>query len=309
MKILISTSSFGKDIRTPLSILEKAGFEVHLNPHGRQLTIEESKELLQGKVGLIAGTEKLNEEVLSTATDLKYLVRLGTGMDNVDFNITNQKGIVVENTPNAHVDGVAELALAGILNSFRSIAWNDQQIKAGNWVKPMGALLKCKTVGLIGFGKVAKRLSLLLQPFLCNIIAFDPFFDEEFAKKWGIQQVPLETILEKSNVISLHLPFSEDNRNIINAASFSRMKNDVLIVNSSRGGLIDEASLFDFLKNNSSAKAYLDTFEKEPYNGKLCSLDNVLMTGHIGTYAKEVRLSMEMEAAQKMIDFFNKNEQ
>ena len=308
MKILISTSSFGKENRLPLNLLEEAGFEVQLNPFGRQLTVDESKELLQGIKGVIAGTEKLNDEALSTAKVLKYLVRLGTGMDNVDFNITNQKGIVVENTPNAHVDGVAELTLAGILNSLRSISWNDAQIKSGNWAKPMGSLLKGKTVGLIGLGKIAKRLTLLLQPFACNILAYDPFFDEEFANKWGVQQASMETILHESNVISLHLPFSIENKYIINAASFSKMKQDVLLVNTARGGLINEDALFDFLNINQNAKAYLDTFESEPYNGKLCQLVNVLMTGHIGTYAKEVRLIMEMEAAEKLINFFAKNE-
>lgn len=308
MKILISTSSFGKENRMPLSLLEEAGFEVQLNPFGRQLTVNESKDLLQGKIGVIAGTEKLNDEALCTAKELKYLVRLGTGMDNVDFNITNQKGIVVENTPNAHVDGVAELTLAGIINSLRSISWNDAQIKSGNWAKPMGSLLKGKTVGLIGFGKIAKRLTLLLQPFACNILAYDPFFDDEFANKWGVQQAIMETILHESSVISLHLPFSSENKNIINAASFSKMKQDVLLVNTARGGLIDEGALFDFLNINQNAKAYLDTFESEPYNGKLCQLVNVLMTGHIGTYAKEVRLTMEMEAAEKLINFFAKNE-
>ena len=239
---------------------------------------------------------------------MKYLIRLGTGMDNVDFNITGRKGIIVENTPNAHVDGVAELALAGILNSLRSIAWNDAQIRAGKWVKPMGSLLNGKTVGLIGFGKIAKRLTHLLQPFACNILAYDPFFDDEFANKWGVQQASMETILHESNVISLHLPFSSENKNIINAASFSKMKTDVLLINTARGGLIDESALFDFLNINQNAKAYLDTFESEPYNGKLCQLVNVLMTGHIGTYAKEVRLTMEMEAAEKLINFFAKNE-
>jgi D-3-phosphoglycerate dehydrogenase len=306
MKILISTSSFGKENETPLNLIKQSGFEVYLNPYGRQLTIDESKDLLVGKVGLIAGTEKLNEEAISAAMDLKYIVRLGTGMDNVDFNITNQKGIEVESTPNAHIDGVAELALGGILNSLRSIAWNDHQIKSGNWIKPMGSLLKGKTIGLIGLGKIAKRLAILLNPFICNILAYDPSFDEEFANKWGIQKTSLDTILENSNIISLHLPFSIENKHIINNASFTKMKKDVLIVNTSRGGLVNESALFDFLKNNSSAKAYLDTFEEEPYKGDLCLLSNVLMTGHIGTYAKEVRLTMEMEAAQKLINFLKK---
>lgn len=304
MNILITTSSFGKEDNEPLLLLQNKGYKVQLNPYGRQLTIEESIALLPNIDGIIAGTEKLNQESLSSANALKYIVRLGTGMDNVDFQTTNLKNITVENTPNAHVDGVAELALSGILNSLRGIAFSDRKIRQGEWAKPMGALLRGKTVGLVGMGKIAKRLIQLLQPFECKILAFDPFFDEKFAQEFNVHNASLNEIYELANIISLHLPFSNENKNIISQAAFDKMKKDVLIVNTSRGGLINEAELFQFLSENKAAKAYLDTFENEPYNGELASLDNVLMTGHIGTYAKEVRKIMELEAAQKLINYF-----
>jgi D-3-phosphoglycerate dehydrogenase len=213
----------------------------------------------------------------------------------------------VENTPNAHVDGVAELAISGILTSLRGIAFSDRKIRQGEWSKPMGALLRGKTVGLIGMGKIAKRLVQLLQPFECKILAFDPFFDEQFALDYNIIKASLDEIYELSNIISLHLPFSNESKNIINHTAFEKMKKDVLIVNTSRGGLINESELFQFLTENKNAKAYLDTFETEPYNGELISLDNILMTGHIGTYAKEVRKIMELEAAQKLINYFQQH--
>lgn len=307
MNIFISTSSFGKEDSTPLELLKREGFNVQTNPYGRQLTIEESASLLDGAVGLIAGTEKLNEDSLANASALKYIVRLGTGMDNVDFTVANAKGIKVENTPDAHVNGVAELALAGILCALRGVSESDRSIRGGNWVKPMGSLLTGKTVGLVGMGKIAKRLIQLLSPFQCRILAYDPYFDEDFARAYNVTSVDLADVYTNSNIISLHLPFSSANKHLVNDASFARMKKDVLVVNTSRGGLINEEHLYNFLSENTAAKAYLDTFEKEPYSGPLNELPNILCTGHIGTYAKEVRLEMEMEAAQKLINYFRES--
>jgi len=307
MNILITTSSFGKEDKEPLILLQNQGYNVQLNPFGRQLTIEESKSLLPKMDGIIAGTEKLNQESLSSANDLRYIVRLGTGMDNVDFHTTNMKNIVVENTPNAHVDGVAELALSGILNSLRGISFSDRKIRQGEWAKPMGALLRGKSIGLIGMGKIAKRLIQLLQPFDCSILAYDPFFDEQFAQEFKVKNSSLDEIYRLSDIISLHLPYSNENKNVIDSIALAKMKKDVLIVNTSRGGLINEVELFQFLTENKNAKAYLDTFETEPYNGELKNLDNILMTGHIGTYAKEVRKIMELEAAQKLINYFQQH--
>ena len=140
-KLLTTTSSFGKVDSTPLQMLEAAGFEVTLNPYARTLSIEESLLTLNDYDALIAGTEKLNAEVLSAASKLKYLCRLGAGMDNVDFEAANRLNIVVENTPSAHVDGVAELTLGGILSCLRSIANAHTNITNGVWEKPMGRLL------------------------------------------------------------------------------------------------------------------------------------------------------------------------
>jgi D-3-phosphoglycerate dehydrogenase len=307
-RILISTSSFGKEDRTPLTLLENAGFNVQLNPHGRQLTIEESKLLLNEIDGLIAGTEKLNGEVLNGNDQLKYIVRLGAGMDNVDSNVTGQLNITLENTPDAHVDGVAELTVGGILASLRGMARSDREIRSGNWVKPMGKLLKGSTVGLIGFGRISKALVKLLAPFNCKILACDPYFDVDFASSCGVKNVSVEDILKTSDIISLHLPFSEQNRNVLDEPAFSLMKKDALIVNTSRGGLIDEDALFKFLSANKGAGAYLDVFENEPYSGPLVALENMLITGHIGTYAREVRLNMELDAAKKIISYFNDHE-
>lgn len=305
-RILTTSSSFGKVDPQPLELLRKEGFEVVLNPHGRKLTIEESKELMPGFDGMIAGTEKLNEEVLSSAESLKYLCRLGAGMDSVDFDAAKKLEVTVENTPSAHVDGVAELTLGGILSCLRSIGPSHANMKQGVWKKPMGTLLTGKSVGIIGLGQVGKRLVELLQPFGVNLMAYDPFKNEDFAAKYKVQYVSLDEIATRSDIITLHIPFTPDAKYLINEGFLNQSKPNLLLVNASRGGLIDEESLFAFLQSNKNASAYLDTFENEPYSGQLCQLENCTLTPHIGSYASEVRIRMEMEAAQNVINFFKK---
>ncbi|MBT8327414.1 MAG: phosphoglycerate dehydrogenase [Bacteroidia bacterium] len=304
-EILISTSSFGKVDATALELLENNGFSVELNPFGSTMTQEQSIELLKNKVGLIAGTEKINALTFDSTNTLKYICRLGTGMDSVDLVEAKKRGIVVENTPDAHIDGVAELCLAGMLDLHRDISLSHSQMKAGVWKKPMGTLLKGKTLGLIGLGKVSKRLIELLQAFDLKIMATDIHWDEEFASKWNIKKTTINEIMEQSDVVSIHIPYSTANRHIIGSRELAMLKNNAKVINTSRGGLVDENALISFLTDNPSARAYIDTFENEPYSGELVKLNNVLVTPHIGSYAKEVRMNMELECANKIIAFFS----
>ncbi|MCE7995991.1 MAG: phosphoglycerate dehydrogenase [Roseivirga sp.] len=305
-RILTTSSSFGKVDPKPLEMLKEAGFEVVLNPHGRKLTIEESKELMPGFDGMIAGTEKLNHEVLSAAPSVKYLCRLGAGMDSVDFDAADALQVKVENTPSAHIDGVAELTLGGILSSLRSIATAHANMTTGLWKKPMGSLLARKIIGIIGLGQVGKRLVELTAPFKVKVLAYDLSPDKAFAEANNIDLVSLDDMAAQADIITLHVPFMKESKGLINADFLSKAKPNLMMVNASRGGLIDEEALFSFLNENQKASAYLDTFESEPYNGPLCSLDNCTLTPHIGSYASEVRVNMETEAAQNVINHFSK---
>lgn len=304
-RILTTSSSFGKVDPEPLNILQEAGFEVVLNPHGRKLTIEESKELMPGFDGLIAGTEKLNYEVLSSAPTLKYLCRLGAGMDSVDFVAADDLGVKVENTASAHIDGVAELTLGGILSSLRSIAAAHANMTTGTWKKPMGSLLTRKTVGIIGLGQVGKRLVEMLGPFRVKILAYDLHPDASFATSNEIDIVSIDDLAKQADIVTLHMPFTKESKGLIGQDFLSKAKANLMVVNAARGGLVDEEALFKFLTENPKASAYLDTFESEPYNGPLCGLSNCTLTPHIGSYASEVRVNMEMEAAKNVIKFFH----
>lgn len=305
-RILTTCSSFGKVANETLAMLQNAGFEVVTNPHGRKLTREESFDLMPGFEAMIAGTEKLDREVLANSPDLKYICRLGTGMDNVDLVAAKELGIVVENTPDAHVKGVAEITLAGILSVARHLHIADARLKKGVWKKHMGRLLEGKKIGLIGLGRVAKHLVRLLQPFEPVIVAIDPHPDHEFAENHGIRFVDKAQLMAESDIISLHIPYTKENDNYINTEEFDLMKDDVILINASRGGLVNEEELFRFLSDNQQAYAFFDTFRDEPYAGQLTTLDNVLLTPHIGSSANETRVEMERAAAQNVINHFNK---
>lgn len=305
-RILTTTSSFGKVSTEPLTLLQNAGIEVVVNPHGRTLKIEESIELMPEFDGLIAGTEKLNQEVFAACSRLKYLCRLGTGMDSVDLKAAAEYNVVVENTPSAHIDGVAELTLGGILSSLRKIGHSHANLKKGIWEKPMGGLLRGKTVGIIGLGQVGKRLVELLKPFHTRVLAYDVYQDHHFANQHSVDFVNLEELAQRSDIISIHTPYSSESHHLINVDFLRLVKSNVLIANASRGGLIDEGALVEFMQKNQGASVYLDTFEKEPYQGVLQEMENCTLTPHIGSYAHEVRIQMEMEAAQKVIKFFSR---
>lgn len=304
-KVLISTSSFGKTGERPLEMLTAAGVEYQLNPYGRKLSPAESAELMAGIDGIIAGTEKMDRELLSNLPKLKIISRVGTGMDAIDLEAAKSLGIKVINTPDAHVEAVAELTLGGILDVFRHVSRAGRMMREGTWRKPMGRLLHGKVVGIIGLGRIGKALVKLLHPFDVTILAHDPYQDSAFAEQYGIEYLDLENLMSQADVVSLHLPYSKERYHLLDERLLGLMRPDAILVNCARGGLVDEDALLAQLQAGKLAGAYLDTFEKEPYQGPLTSVDNVLLTPHIGSYAAECRLRMETEAVENLLGFFD----
>ncbi|MGE0548990.1 MAG: phosphoglycerate dehydrogenase [Kofleriaceae bacterium] len=299
--VAISTSSFGKESSEQIERLRAAGFEIRTNPHGRALTIDEAKQHLTDVVGLIAGTEKLTGDLLKGLPHLKVISRVGAGMDNVDTAAAKQLGISVFNTPDSHVDAVAELTMGGLLSILRMIPASDASIRAGSFSKPMGRLLRSSVVGLIGFGKVARVLARLLGPWNVEILAYDVSRDDDAATSVGATFVELDDLMRRSDIVSLHVPYSKPVHHLIDATRLALLKPNAILVNTARGGLIDESALHAHLERNSKAGAYLDTFESEPYRGPLTKLHNVVLTAHIGSYAREARVRMEREAVDNLL--------
>jgi D-3-phosphoglycerate dehydrogenase len=297
--ILVTTSTFGKNDPDVLNPLAEKGYEYFLNPYGRKLTEEEVIELINKHrpIGMIAGVEPLNRKVMESASGLKSISRLGIGLDNVDLVAAEDMGIAVSNTPDGPTIPVAELTLGMIISLLRQIHISDISIRQGEWRRPYGNLLYGKTVGIIGCGRIGSYLAKLLQSFGCNVLGCDPVCMEEEC----FALVGLDEILQRADIISLHIPYSKANHHFINANRLKQMKEGAYLINTARGGLVDEQALFQSLVSGKLAGAALDGFEQEPYLGKLKDLDNVLMTAHIGSYAKEARIMMEKEAVSNLI--------
>ena len=301
MKVLISSRSFGKINSEPIDALKNAGFEIVVNPYNKKLDEGELIELIGDAVGLIAGTESITENVLNHAKLLKVISRYGVGLDNVDLAAAKNRCIEVYNTPNAPAKAVAELTLSLILNLVRRIPESSQPMKDGIWKPQMGHSLYGKTLGIIGLGRIGKELVKLVQPFNVDIFAYEKYPDADFVESHIIRLGSLEDVLSQSDVVSIHVPLMKETRNIISAKELSLMKHNSVLINTARGGLINEDALISVLKEGTIAGAALDAFENEPYTGDLLNLDNVLLTPHIGTYTEETRMIMEMETVENLI--------
>ena len=300
-KILISTSSFGKYDKSPLESLMNMKCKIDLNPHGRELKECEIKELLNGVEGLIAGTEPLTRKVIYSAQNLKVISRCGIGIDNIDLEAMNERGIKLYRTPEGPALAVAELTLGLILDSLRSISYLNRKIRSGGWEKKMGRLFSGKTVGIVGMGTIGKRLTTLLRPFNCKILARDHVTDMEFARENSINYVHFGELLKESDIVTLHLPLENDTEGLFERNHFLQMKDGAIFINTSRGKIVDEDDLYDVLSDGNIAHACLDVYRNEPYTGKLKKLDNVTLTCHVGSYAKEARMKMEEEAVENLL--------
>lgn len=300
-KVFISTSSFGKVDKAPLSRLREQGFAVQLNPRGRTLSAPEIAAFLADVDGLIAGTEPLTRSVLSQAKRLRVISRCGTGLDNVDLDAAAELGITVVATTQAHVPAVAELTLAGMLALLRQIPQSDRAVRRGEWQKPMGELLQGRTVGIVGLGKVGKAVVRLLQPFGARVLAYDPYPDTAFAREHGVRYTTLVDLVREAEIVSLHLPYQPHLRHLLDRELLACMKPGAYLINTARGGLVDEEALYEFLASGRLAGAFLDTFETEPYRGPLTEAPNVILSPHVGAYAREARLAMENEAVENLL--------
>jgi len=301
-KIFISTSTFAEHSTEPLLMITSHGYESVLNPYKRKLEISESKKNYQDIIGLIAGTEIINKEVLNTAKNLQVISRVGVGLDSVDVEYAKSKGIKIFTTNTDLSIAVAELAVSLIFSLLRKVPVHNAEINNGVWNKKIGNLLYGKKLGIIGLGKIGKRVVELTQGFKLEYFVVDKFKDDVFAEKYNIQYVTMNELLSISDIVTIHLSGSKENVGIINKTHLNRMKKDSIIVNTSRGGIVDETDLHEALEKKVIAGAGLDVFEKEPYAGSLRNMPNVVLTPHIGSFVKEVRGQMELEAVRNLLE-------
>jgi D-3-phosphoglycerate dehydrogenase len=302
-KVLITTSSFSLGNFAQAKSLHDAGISLEMNPHGRRLSEDEIAELVATDViAILAGLEPLTDRVLSNAKSLRVIARCGTGLDSVDLQAASRLGIDVFNTPDAPTQAVAELTIAHMLNSLRHISTTDSNMRSGKWTPTMGSLLATKTVGLIGVGRIGSAVAKLAQAFGTRVIGFDPVVSSHNS----VELLSLDEVLNQADIVSLHVPINDQTHHILNANTISRIKPGSIVVNVSRGGLIDESALHDALKSQHLSGAALDCFEDEPYSGPLLQLPGVRVTAHMGSYARETRDLMEVEASTNLVNGLRK---
>ena len=302
-KVLITTSSFSLGNFAQAKSLHDAGISIEVNPHGRRLSEDEVAELVATDViAILAGLEPLTDRVLSNAKSLRVIARCGTGLDSVDLLAASRLGIDVFNTPDAPTQAVAELTIAHMLNSLRHISTTDSNMRSGKWTPTMGSLLATKTVGLIGVGRIGSAVAKLAQAFGSRVIGFDPVVSSHNS----VELLSLDEVLNQADIVSLHVPINDQTHHIVNASAISRMKPGSIVVNVSRGGLIDESALHDALKSQHLSGAALDCFEDEPYSGPLLQIPGVHVTAHMGSYARETRDLMEVEASSNLVNGLRK---
>lgn len=285
----------------PFDLLSENGYEVINNPYGRKLTEDEVIELAKDCIGIVAGVEPLTPRVMDALPNLKCISRVGVGMDNVDLEYAKQKGIIVVNTPDGPTRGVAELTLAMTLSLLRRIPQADAALHQHKWKKQIGNLFLDKKVGIIGLGRIGKSVAELFRGLKNPVIGYDPFANEAWAKENGVELASFEEVLKQADILTLHVPGNKDKSPVIGATELAMMKDGAFLINIARGGVVDETALYDALKDGKLAGAAIDVYTKEPYDGPLCDLENIIMTPHLGSYAKEGKLQMEIDAVINFI--------
>ncbi len=298
-KIAISTSSFDIEGNAALRELQaRAGVEVVLNPHGRRMTEAEIGALLnRDTVGLIAGLEPLTRGVLEAAKDLRVISRCGVGLDNVDQDAAREYNVDVYTTPDAPSDAVAELTMGLMLAALRGICMVDRALREGQWTRHRGRLLAGQTVGILGLGRIGRRVAELSQAFGARVLACDPVA----APPPGVDTVAYDALLESCDVLCVHLPLTKETRHLIDAGALARLKPGALLINTSRGAVVDEQALVDALESHHLGGAGLDVFEHEPYAGPLTHFDHVVLSAHLGSSTHETRARMEQEAGENLL--------
>ena len=301
--VLATPRSFAKNDIAPLKLLEDCGCTViRLPQNGGDLHTQLLEHLPEAD-GVIAGLEEYDRSMLESAKKLKVISRYGVGYDNIDLKAAAELGIKITNTPGTNSDSVADLAMALMLCAARQVSHMDSVIRAGGKDRPVtGVEMWKKTLGVIGTGRIGKGVIERASGFQMKVLAYDAYPDEKFVAAHNGQYTDLDTIFRESDFITLHAPLTDETRNMVDERRLTMMKPRAVIVNTARGGIIDEDALYNALKNGTIGAAGLDATVVEPPCGSpLATLPNCVLTPHAGAATHEASYNMGMLAAQNLL--------
>ncbi|WP_277679448.1 hydroxyacid dehydrogenase [Gracilibacillus dipsosauri] len=291
-----------------VELLEAAGATIIVPPNDE---VETLLTFIPNIDAILARTEKYPKSIFQKAHRLKIIARHGIGVDNIDLDAATEHGVVVTNTPQANIHSVAELVIALMLAASRKLVAIDREVRKGNFQirnKLFGSELRGKTLGVIGFGNIGRLVAEKCHAaFQMRISVYDPYTTKETVAPYVELKETLETLLNTSDIVTLHVPYVKETHHIINRETLKAMKQNGILINAARGGVVDELALYDALKKNELKGACLDVFEVEPpsKDHPLFSLDNVIVTPHLGAQTDEAYTLLAKMAAEEIIAVMN----
>ena len=301
-KILTTPRSYGKDMPELFAQLEAAGYEVVRNTTGGILEKDAMKEMLADCVGVIVGVDPMDAEVLASAPKLRAIAKYGVGVDNIDMDYCKERGIKVSRTLGANSEAVADYAMALMLAVARKVPEIDRKCRKLNWGKITTRDVSHATLGLFGLGAIGRHVAERAQGFGMKVIAYDPYWPEEFAREHGIERADAETIFKNADFISLHLPLMPDTEGFVGEKELGWMKKDAILINTARGGLVDEKALLKALKEGRIYGAGLDAFAHEPpEDDDWFELDNVVLGSHCAASTRGATQNMGRMATENLL--------
>ncbi|HBT38959.1 MAG: phosphoglycerate dehydrogenase [Pseudothermotoga sp.] len=299
-RVLVLARTFGKYSSEPLKLLQDNGFEIERR---QQVDVDD----LKGFDAVIVGVQKITREMMQNSS-VKIIAKHGVGVDNIDLEAATELGIPVTVTPNANAVSVAELTIGFIFAlSKKLIDLHNTLYQKRQFVSITGLELLGKTLGIVGFGSIGKEVAKRALCLGMRVLVYDPYVEESVLKELGFEKADLDQLLRQSDFVSLHVPLNESTRHLIDREKLSLMKKTAYLINTARGGVVDEEALVEALKNGQIAGAALDVFNAEPLpvDSPFFGCPNVIMTPHVGAHTYEAILRMNMMAAESIVDFFN----
>ncbi len=299
-RVLVLARTFGKYSNEPLALLQNNGFEIE-----RREKVD--ADGLKGFEAIVVGVQRITREMLLNSS-VKIIAKHGVGVDNIDLEAATELGIPVTVTPNANAVSVAELTIGFIFAlSKKLIDLHNNLYQKRQFVSNVGLELHGKILGIVGFGSIGKEVAKRALCLGMRVLVYDPYVEESNLRELGIEKMELDELLRQSDFVSLHVPLNESTRHLIDREKISLMKRTAYLINTARGGVVDEKALAEALKSGQIAGAALDVFDVEPLPADSPFFDcpNVIMTPHVGAHTYEAILRMNMMAAESIVDFFN----
>ncbi len=311
-RIAVASRSFSKHSVLRSELLARYP-DARFNDEGSSLKDDALASFLDGAQKAVLALETVDDALLARLPSLKTISKFGVGLDSFDIAAMARRGVKLAWTPGSNSRSVAELALMMTLGLLRRLPESAADLRAGTWRQPKGTTLTGKTVGLVGLGSVGREFVSLLAAFGVRVLAHDPFADKAFAESKGVSLVPLDEIFAQSDVVSVHVPLAPETKGLIDAARLAKMKTTAVLLNTARGGLVDEPALLAALDEGRLAGAGLDCFvEEPPKDSRLTSHPRILATPHIGGSTEEAILAMGraaiagLDAARDAVDFLRR---